>query len=63
MWTIEPLLKDIDDVKTFLQLPDEVFEEEIDVEPLLKQEKELGDRGILMVDTEDPLTSLISKAS
>jgi len=58
VWTIEPLLKDIDDVKTFLQLPDEVFEEEIDVEPLLKQEKELGDRGILMVDTEDPLCAV-----
>jgi hypothetical protein len=58
VWTIEPLLKDIDDVKTFLQLPDEVFEEEIDVEPLLKQETELGDRGILMVDTEDPLCAV-----
>jgi uroporphyrinogen-III decarboxylase len=58
VWTIEPLLKNIDDVKTFLKLPDEVFEEQIDIKPLLKQETELGDKGILMVDTEDPLCAV-----
>jgi uroporphyrinogen-III decarboxylase len=58
VWAIEPLLKNIDDVKTFLKLPDEVFEEEIDVKPLLIQETELGDKGILMVDTEDPLCAV-----
>jgi hypothetical protein len=58
VWTIEHLLKNIDDVKTFLQLPDEVFDEEIDVGPLFKQEADLGDRGILMVDTEDPLCAV-----
>ncbi len=58
VWTIEPLLQNIDDVKTFLQLPDEVFEEQIDVKPLLKQETELGNKGILMVDTEDPLCAV-----
>ena len=58
VWTIEHLLKNIDDVKTFLQLPDEVFDEEIDVGPLFKQEADLGDRGILMVDSEDPLCAV-----
>ena len=58
VWTIEHLLKNIDDVRTFLQLPDEVFEEEIDVKPLFEQETELGDKGIVMVDTEDPLCAV-----
>jgi len=58
VWTIEHLLKNIDDVKTFLQIPDEIFEEQIDVEPLFEQETELGDKGILMVDTEDPLCAV-----
>lgn len=58
VWTIEPLLKDMDDVRAFLQLPDEVFEEQIDIKPLLEQEKALGDKGILMVDTEDPLCAV-----
>ncbi len=54
-WTIEPLLKDVRDVDTFLELPDEMFEEHVDVAPLLQEEKQLDDRGIVMVDTEDPL--------
>jgi uroporphyrinogen decarboxylase-like protein len=55
IWTTEYLLKDRDDVIAFLQLPDEVFEETIDGTPLIEEEKRLGDRGIVMVDTEDPL--------
>jgi hypothetical protein len=58
VWTIEHLLKNIDDVRTFLQLPDELFEEQINVEPLIEQETELGDKGIVMVDTEDPLCAV-----
>lgn len=55
VWTVEPLLKNTDDVRTFLQLPDELFEEQIDIEPMLRQEAELGENGIVMVDTEDPV--------
>lgn len=55
VWQIEHLLKGIDDLKLFLTLPDEVFEVEPDVGPLLEAEREVGDRGIVMVDTEDPL--------
>ena len=58
VWTIEHLLKNIDDVRTFLQLPDEIFAEQIDVKPLFEQETELGDKGIIMVDTEDPLCAV-----
>ena len=55
IWTTEPLLKSKDDVRAYLQLPDEVFHETVDITPLLREEKDLGDRGIVMVDTEDPL--------
>lgn len=56
-WTIEHLLKDTDDVKAYLQLPDEVFAEDIDISSMVEEEQRLQDRGIVMVDTEDPLCS------
>jgi len=55
IWTVEHLLKDADDLEAYLNIPDEVFEERIDTCPLEAEEAALGDRGILMVDTEDPL--------
>ncbi|MDI6449894.1 uroporphyrinogen decarboxylase family protein [Anaerobaca lacustris] len=55
VWTAEHLLKSPEDVGAYLQLPDEVFAETIDVSPLIEEEKRLGERGIVMVDTEDPL--------
>ena len=55
VWTTQHLLKDMDDLKAYLQIPDEAFAETVDVSPLLAEEAELGDRGIVMVDTEDPL--------
>ncbi len=55
IWTLQHLLKDPADLKAYLQLPAEVFNEEINLQPLIDEEKNLGDRGIVMVDTEDPL--------
>jgi hypothetical protein len=55
VWTIEHLLKSVDDLKAYLELPDEVFTEQIDVTDLVEEDKKLGDRGIVMVDTEDPI--------
>ena len=55
VWTVEYLLKNQDDVKLFLELPDEIFEENIDIANLEKQEMKLSDKGIVMVDTEDPV--------
>jgi len=55
VWTAEHLFKSTDDVRAYLELPDEVFAETIDVTPLIAEEEALGDRGIVMVDTEDPL--------
>jgi len=60
MWTVEHLLKDVDDLKAYLKLPDEIFAEEINVANLVEEEKKLGDRGIVMVDTEDPICAAAS---
>jgi uroporphyrinogen-III decarboxylase len=42
-------------VEAFLTVPDDAFVERIDIAPLAAEEARLGDRGIVMVDTEDPL--------
>ncbi len=55
VWTVEHLLKSSEDVKAYLSLPDEALTERIDVAPLVEEENRLGERGIVMVDTEDPL--------
>lgn len=58
VWTIEHLLKNTNDVKNYLQLPDEIFEEKIDISHLEVQERNLGDKGIILVDTEDPICAV-----
>jgi hypothetical protein len=55
IWTLEHLLKNTYDLKAYLELPDEVFAEQIDVAGLIEEDEKLADRGIVMVDTEDPL--------
>jgi uroporphyrinogen-III decarboxylase len=60
VWTIEHLLKSVDDLKAYMELPDEVFTEQIDAADLVEEDKKLGDRGIVMVDTEDPICSAAS---
>ena len=55
LWTVEHPIKNTADLKAFLELPDEYFSERVDIQPLLEEEQRLGDRGIVMVDTEDPL--------
>ena len=60
VWTVEHLLKDADDAEAYLAIPDEAFAERIDTGPLEAEEAALGDRGIVMVDTEDPLCAAAS---
>lgn len=60
VWTIEPLLKNIGDVHLYLRLPDEIFEETFNIGYLAEQEKMIGERGIVMVDTEDPVCAVAS---
>ena len=54
-WVLEHLLKDADDCRAYLELPDEVFAFRPDVSAMLAEEQALGDRGIVMVDTGDPI--------
>ena len=54
-WTVEHLLKNTDDLRAYLELPDELFHAETDVTPLVRADQEIGDRGIVMVDTGDPI--------
>jgi hypothetical protein len=60
IWTTEPLLKNTDDLQVYLELPDEFFAEEIDVAKLIEDDAKVGERGIVMVDTEDPLCAAAS---
>lgn len=59
-WQTEHLLKGPEDVYAFLDLPDEVFACEPDITPILDAERALGDRGLVMIDTEDPLCAAAS---
>ena len=60
VWTVEHLLKNIDDLRAYLELPEEVFTEKLDITRLIEEDRELGDRGIIMVDTEDPICAAAS---
>lgn len=60
IWTLEHRLKDADDARANLALPDAFFEQHLDPAPLAALEAELGDRGLVMVDTPDPLCVVAS---
>lgn len=55
VWTVEHLLKSPEDARVYLEIPDEVFIREPDVSNLFTVEQELGDRGIVIIDTADPI--------
>ncbi|MBI3990831.1 MAG: hypothetical protein HY350_01655 [Candidatus Omnitrophica bacterium] len=56
VWVLEHLLKNIEDVEAYLKLPDPAIGE-VDVSGMLNIEKELGDTGIINIDTGDPICS------
>ena len=55
LWTLEHLLKSDDDARAYLTLPDEVFAYTADVTHMHEADAKVGDAGIVMVDTGDPL--------
>jgi hypothetical protein len=55
VWTTEHLLKNLDDLDAFLELPVFGAGETVNPTALLKAEAALGDTGIAMIDTPDPL--------
>ncbi len=55
VWTEEHLLKDEEDLKAYLKLPMPEFGGQVDTSNVLNAEEALGDTGIVMLDTADPL--------
>ena len=55
VWQLEHLLKDTRDLEAYLELPDDVFACDVDVAGLRAADEAVGDRGIVMVDAEDPI--------
>lgn len=55
VWTVEHLLKDVADFEAWLDLPQAPFSGEPDVHGVLDAEARIGDSGIVMIDTCDPL--------
>ncbi|MBU4212090.1 MAG: hypothetical protein KKD33_05865, partial [Verrucomicrobia bacterium] len=55
VWTVEPLLKDIEDFRAWLDLPEHEPFGRPDVSRALEDERRLGEDGIVMIDTPDPL--------
>jgi hypothetical protein len=55
LWVVEHLLKDAEDLKAYLELPDEVFTSRVSVANLIEEEERIGDRGIVLVDSADPI--------
>ncbi len=56
VWTEEHLLKDADDLRAFLELPQPpATADPVDTCSVLEAEAALGDTGIVMIDTPDPL--------
>ncbi len=55
IWTTEPLLKDLADLDVFLELPVFGAGEIVDATEFLNVETDIGDTGLAMIDTPDPL--------
>lgn len=55
VWTEEHLIKDLDDLRAFLNLPEPELVTGVDKAPVIDAEEALGDSGIVMLDTADPL--------
>lgn len=55
VWTVEHLLKDVDDLRAFLDIPVPSSKGNVDTRRILETESMLGDTGIVMIDTPDPL--------
>lgn len=55
VWTVEHFLKTVEDVQLLLQLPIEEAAGSADSRPVREAEARLGDRGVVMLDTPDPI--------
>jgi len=54
-WTLEHLLKDVDDLRAWIDLPAQEYGTEPDTSVVLEAEAALGNTGTVLIDTSDPL--------
>ena len=54
-WVIEHLLKGPEDLAAYLDLPEEQWAGEVDVEAMAELQRDLGEDGIIMMDVGDPI--------
>jgi len=55
IWKLEHFIKSTDDLKAYLQIPDEAMKFELDCSNIPSLEEQLGEAGIVMIDMGDPL--------
>lgn len=55
VWQVEHLLKDVEDLRLWLELPEEPFGGEPCVEPILRRDREVGDAGLVALGCGDAL--------
>jgi hypothetical protein len=55
IWKTEHFIKGVEDLKIYLQIPDDLLMCDLDCSNLEDVERDLGDAGIVMIDTGDPL--------
>lgn len=53
VWTVEHLLKDLSDIDKYLSLP--YAPSEFDMDDFYRRQKELGDKGVMMISLDDPI--------
>jgi uroporphyrinogen-III decarboxylase len=53
VWTTEHLLKDIEDIDTYLEIPYKA--PELDMSAFYKEQEKLGDKGLMMISIDDPI--------
>ncbi|MBL8027026.1 MAG: hypothetical protein JNL74_11480 [Fibrobacteres bacterium] len=60
LWTLEHLVKDVDDLKAYLTLPMPLYTGTINIETVISADKALGDSGTVLIDMGDPLCAAAS---
>lgn len=60
IWTTEHLLKNADDLKAWIKLPLTDFCSELNIQKVTDIKQEIGDTGIVLLDTFDPLCVVAS---
>lgn len=55
VWTLDHFIKSVEDLQALLQLPMETLKGTADPQPIVTAEQALGDTGVVMIDTPDPI--------